>query len=88
MVGCESVEHFLQRETIADSEGAAWDAAGRTASEYSWQLPDGRNVTIRENIQPVFDGDGRLLYYAGTLEDVTDHRRAVDKLRGNRSPHN
>jgi PAS domain S-box-containing protein len=37
---------------------------------------DGAPLWISENARAVRDGDGRLLYYEGTVVDVTDRRRA------------
>jgi PAS domain S-box-containing protein len=37
---------------------------------------DGALLWISENARAVRDGDGRLLYYEGTVVDITDRRRA------------
>jgi sigma-B regulation protein RsbU (phosphoserine phosphatase) len=42
---------------------------------------DGTIIWISENCRAVRDGKGALLYYEGTVEDTTQHRRAEEKLR-------
>ncbi|MEM1044301.1 MAG: PAS domain S-box protein [Bacteroidota bacterium] len=42
---------------------------------------DGRKVYVRENARATFDDSGNVLYYEGTVEDVTEHLRAKHALR-------
>ncbi len=42
---------------------------------------DGRKVYVRENARASFDEAGNVLYYEGTVEDVTEHLRAKQALR-------
>jgi PAS domain S-box-containing protein len=42
---------------------------------------DGRVIWISENARAVRDHEGRLLYYEGTLRDITDRKRAEEALR-------
>ncbi len=37
----------------------------------SWERPSGERVHTRENARSIFDADGRLVAYEGTMEDVT-----------------
>lgn len=39
--------------------------------ECAWVRPDGRRFWTRENARVVRDGFGRVLYYEGTVEDIT-----------------
>ncbi len=41
---------------------------------------DGERIWISENARAVHDDAGKLLYYEGTVEDVTDARRSQEKL--------
>ena len=41
---------------------------------------DGREIWIRENTRAVRSASGRLLYYEGTVEDVTDRHAAEEAL--------
>lgn len=42
---------------------------------------DGTVIWISENCRAIRDPQGRLLYYEGTVEDITQRRRAEEKLR-------
>ena len=38
-------------------------------------------IWISENCRAVRDADGKLLYYEGTVEDITERKRAEDQIR-------
>ena len=42
---------------------------------------DGSIIWISENCRAVRDGQGRLLYYEGTVEDITERKHAEDQIR-------
>src|SRR5208283_1452843 len=42
---------------------------------------DGSVIWISENCRAIRDGRGRLLYYEGTVEDITQRRQAEEKVR-------
>lgn len=42
---------------------------------------DGRVIWITENARAVRDPNGALLYYEGTVEDITEHKQAEEELR-------
>ena len=42
---------------------------------------DRTTIWVRMNARAIRDGDGNVLYYEGTLEDITDRRKAEDALR-------
>lgn len=42
---------------------------------------DGSAIWISENVRAVRDGQGRLLYYEGTVEDTTERKRVEESLR-------
>ncbi len=46
---------------------------------------DGNVIWISENCRAVRDGRGKLLYYEGTVEDITQRRQAEEALRGSES---
>ena len=81
MVGCSSVEEFVQRTPEVLEAGLSGRTNVLKCSEFSWQLPGGEIIYIRENVREVRDREGRKLYYEGTLEDVTDRRLAEAQLR-------
>ena len=87
LLGAASVEDLYARDVRADfgyprrtfeaeveAEGSVrnlvvtWDRAGET-------------VHTRENARAVRDADGRLLYYEGTMEDVTAEAETLRDLR-------
>jgi PAS domain S-box-containing protein len=49
--------------------------------EACWRLGDGRLVYVRENAWTVRAADGTVLYYEGTIEDVTERRRAEEEIQ-------
>ncbi len=42
---------------------------------------DGSIIWIAENCRAVRDAQGRLLYYEGTVEDITERKRAEEQIR-------
>jgi len=42
---------------------------------------DGSKIWVSENVRAVQDGEGKLLYYEGTIEDITEQKQAVEALR-------
>jgi sigma-B regulation protein RsbU (phosphoserine phosphatase) len=42
---------------------------------------DGTIIWIAENCRAVRDGQGKLLYYEGTVEDITERKRAEEQIR-------
>jgi sigma-B regulation protein RsbU (phosphoserine phosphatase) len=42
---------------------------------------DGSTIWISENCRAIRDAQGRLLYYEGTVEDITQQRSAEEKVR-------
>jgi PAS domain S-box-containing protein len=49
--------------------------------EATWKRRDGTLVFVRESTKVVRAEDGRVLYYDGTIEDVTERRRLEEQLR-------
>jgi PAS domain S-box-containing protein len=44
--------------------------------ESAWARKDGTIIFIRENATAIRDARGRILYYDGTVEDITERKRA------------
>lgn len=55
------------------------DAVSEFESAVSRQ--DGSIIWISENARAVRDCEGKLLYYEGTVEDITERKRAKEQLR-------
>ncbi|RLC62055.1 MAG: hypothetical protein DRI48_10005, partial [Chloroflexi bacterium] len=49
--------------------------------ETKWRRYDGTEIWVRESTYVVRDDGGRVLYYEGAVEDITEHRRIEDALR-------
>jgi PAS domain S-box-containing protein len=49
--------------------------------EYAWKRRDGSEVFVRENARAIRDADGSVLYYEGTVEDITEHKRMEEALQ-------
>ncbi|MFX0183015.1 MAG: PAS domain S-box protein [Candidatus Hodarchaeota archaeon] len=49
--------------------------------ENRFKRPDGSTIYIRENARVIKDSDGPILYYEGSLEDITDRKLAEEALR-------
>jgi len=52
-----------------------------TGFEAVWKRKDGTKIHIRENALAHRDGEGTILYYEGTIEDITDWKKAEQALR-------
>jgi PAS domain S-box-containing protein len=46
--------------------------------EAAWTRPDGSVISVRESARAVRADDGRVLYYEGTVEDITERKRAEE----------
>jgi PAS domain S-box-containing protein len=49
--------------------------------EYQLRRRDGIVITVHENARVVRDEEGRVLYYEGTLTDITERKRIEEQLR-------
>jgi PAS domain S-box-containing protein len=52
--------------------------------ESEWRRRDGRILTISENARAVRDAVGNVIFYEGTIEDVSDQKRIEHELRESR----
>jgi PAS domain S-box-containing protein len=48
--------------------------------ESAWRRKDGTTIFVRESATVVRDNEGRVLYYDGVVEDITDQKRAEASL--------
>lgn len=62
---------FLERFTHAD-ELIDWEA--------TWVHVDGSDIYIRESARAIRDINGRILYFDGVVENITDRQRAMKAL--------
>jgi PAS domain S-box-containing protein len=47
-----------------------------TGLESTWRKEDGGTVYVRENARAIRDDSGKILYYEGTVEDITENKQA------------
>ena len=47
--------------------------------ESAWTKRDGATLFVRENARAIYDKVGNTLYYEGTVEDITEHKRAEEE---------
>jgi len=52
-----------------------------TGLEASWTRKDGTTIFVRESAKAIRDAEGKTAYYEGTVEDITERRRAEEALR-------
>jgi PAS domain S-box-containing protein len=43
--------------------------------ESAWKKSDGTTLYVRESAQAIHDESGSILYYQGTVEDITEHKQ-------------
>ena len=91
MLGFESFEELAHRDL--DAEGYPTEQprdefrervenqSAVEGFETVWLKRDGTPVDVREHARAVRDEDGTVLYYEGTVENVTEQRRFEDALR-------
>jgi len=51
------------------------------SSESTWITRDGKKLHVIENARAVRDEDGKTLYYEGTAENITERKKAEEKLK-------
>lgn len=91
MLGYDSFAQLTERNLEADGSGPEYkrdefkrrlERDGRIVGlEVGWQTRDGRTLYVRENARAVRGQDGAVLYYEGTVEDITDRKAAERSLR-------
>ena len=48
--------------------------------ESAWARSDGTTLIVRENAQALRDADGKIIYYDGIVENVTERKKTEDAL--------
>ena len=86
MLGYASFEEMARPNLNAEFFGleyprsqfiAAIEEKGEVAGlECVWHKKDGKSLLIRENARAIRDESGKTLYYEGTVEDITERKRA------------
>jgi len=91
MLGCESVaelmaldiedELYVDIETRRRNTRILRETGRLSGVEFELRRKDGGRVFVEEHARAVRSIDGTLLYYEGTLTDITARRRAEEALR-------
>jgi PAS domain S-box-containing protein len=91
MLGYESFARLAERNLETAGSGPEYrrdefkrrlERDGRIVGlEARWQTRDGRTLFVRESAHAVRGPDGAVLYYEGTVEDISDRRAAEQALR-------
>ena len=91
MLGFSSFEDVAARNLEQDSSDAAYprrvfkeqiEREGHiTGLETVWRKRDGMPIFVRENAQAIRDETGAVMYYDGTIEDITERVKAEETLR-------
>jgi len=91
MLGFDSLEELQKRNLEHYGFGPGYSRQqfkelverpeGVRGLEASWTKKDGTTIYIRENAVCVRDESGNVLYYEGTVEDISDRVEAERKIR-------
>ncbi|MHC4742194.1 MAG: PAS domain S-box protein, partial [Planctomycetota bacterium] len=90
MLGYESLDDLTERNLEEAGFEAAYsrslfkqriEADGQIVGlESAWTRSDGTTLFVRESAKAVRDSEGNILYYEGTVEDITERKNAEEKL--------
>ncbi|OFY49423.1 MAG: hypothetical protein A2W85_06150 [Bacteroidetes bacterium GWF2_41_31] len=91
MMGCTSLEELMKRNLekegfepnysreqfhkVIESEGQV------RGLESAWVRWDGSTIYVRESTKAIKNEEGNILYYEGSVEDITERKLAENKLR-------
>ncbi len=70
--------HPEERRAVTEEIASA---QGKMTRELNFRKKDGNQIVVRDIKAPVRDGTGKILYFDGVLEDVTEHRQAEEALQ-------
>jgi PAS domain S-box-containing protein len=91
MLGCSSFEELSERNL--ENEGYEPQYPRSTFKELikregkvigfesAWKRSDGTTLYVRESAQAIGNEFGKVEYYQGTVEDITDHKKAEEALK-------
>ncbi|MGH2640127.1 MAG: PAS domain S-box protein [Actinomycetota bacterium] len=72
--------HPEDRERLLARVDAACIEERRSVEEYRFRSEDGRVVWVRDEVSPVRDDDGKVLFWQGMLSDITDLKATEEAL--------
>ncbi len=84
----ELTERNLESESVKEHEYTRKEFKNRIESngeivgfESKWFRRDGREIIVRENARCVYNNNGKVIYYEGTVEDITERIQAEEALK-------
>ncbi|MBI4267242.1 MAG: PAS domain S-box protein [Chloroflexi bacterium] len=60
-------------------------AKGNITNDLRFRKKDGTEIIVSDTKVPVRDNAGKIIYFDGIMEDITDHKKAEQELRKSRS---
>ncbi len=91
MLGFSSFEELAQRNLEEEGFEAGFprskfkkmmEEKGKVKGlESVWKRNDGKEIYVRESAKAFRDSDGNILYYEGTMEDITEQNKAQKSLK-------
>jgi PAS domain S-box-containing protein len=91
MLGFDSFEELTQRDlskegfeshSLRDDYRKRIEQNGSlTGYESVWKTADGTSVYVSENAKVFYNSSGEVIYYEGTIEDITERKRVEQALR-------
>ena len=73
----EGFQPSYPREKFKDLMDKSGEVRGL---ESAWFKKDGTEIYVRENAKAVKDARGKIIYYDGMVEDITERKKAVEAL--------
>lgn len=73
--------HPDDREFVKESVNKALYEKMPYSIDYRIVLPDGTERIVHEQAEVIFDIDGKAVQMNGTVQDVTEHKRAEEEIR-------
>lgn len=90
MLGCSSLEELKQRNLEEEGFQPVYprsvfkqeiESKGViVGNESIWAKKNGDKIFIRESARAIRDKSGKVLYYEGTVEDITDRKKMEEEL--------
>jgi PAS domain S-box-containing protein len=77
----EEESHYPAEFSRADFKRQLESAGEIRGLEIEYFRRDGSRITVRENARVVRDESGKVLYYEGTFEDITERKKAEQELQ-------
>jgi PAS domain S-box-containing protein len=91
MLGFDSLEKLAERNLELDGFESGYSRSefkkkieieGEILGlESAWIKKDGTTIFVSENAKAIRDKDGKFLFYEGTVEDITEKKKAEEKIR-------